>query len=59
MLLLMLGMSLIFMITVEFGYEIILKDSTWFFLKFYFHIFKTHAGFQKFAKNNFTQVSKH
>jgi hypothetical protein len=53
-----LGGSLVFMITARSGYETVLKHPTWFFFKFYFHIFKTQAGFQKFAKNNCTRVSK-
>ncbi len=46
----MLGGYLGFMIIIGFGYETVLKDPTQFTF-FFFHIFKTWVGFQKFAKN--------
>jgi hypothetical protein len=40
-------------------YETILKDPTWFFFLILFSYFQDPGRVSKFAKNNFTQVSKH
>jgi hypothetical protein len=51
----LLGEFLVFIKTIGFGYEIVLKDMT----RFFFKIFMTPTRFQKFAKTNFNWVSKH